>query len=104
LIATTNLEGSLDKALFRRFDDIIALPKPNQKEITDLLKITFSALKLSKEIMLEKYAKQMEGLSYALVVKIANDASKKSIIHAHKEISPIDLQKALEENIAFNVD
>ena len=104
LIATTNLEGSLDKALFRRFDDIISLPKPDENEITNLLKITFSALKLSKDIALEKYAEKMKGLSYALVVKIAHDVSKKSIINAHKEISPTDLQKALEENIAFNVD
>ncbi len=103
LIATTNLEGSLDKALFRRFDEIIELPKPNENEIVDLLKITFSALNLSKEIVLKKYAKEMNGLSYALVVKIANDAAKKSIIHSHKVISSDDLDKALEENLAFNI-
>jgi len=103
LIATTNLEGSLDKALFRRFDDIIEMPKPSNKEISDLLKVTFSAMNLSKEIVLEEYASKMEGLSYALVVKIVHDASKKSIINAHKDISPDDLQKALDENIAFNV-
>jgi AAA+ superfamily predicted ATPase len=102
LIATTNLEGSLDKALFRRFDEIIELPKPNENEIIDLLKITFSALNLSKKIELKNYAKNMQGLSYALVVKIANDAAKKSIINSHKEISADDLDKALEENLAFN--
>ena len=102
LIATTNLEGSLDKALFRRFDEIIELPKPNETEIVDLLKITFSALNLNKKIKLENYAKDMQGLSYALVVKIANDAAKKSIINSHKEISADDLNKALKENLAFN--
>ena len=102
LIATTNLEGSLDKALFRRFDEIIELPRPNEDEIIDLLKITFSALKLNKEINLNKCASKMQGLSYALVVKIANDAAKKSIINSSKEISVNDLDKALEENLAFN--
>lgn len=102
LIATTNLEGSLDKALFRRFDEIIELPKPSENEIVDLLKVTFSALTLSKEIVFKKYAKRMQGLSYALVVKIANDAAKKSIINSHNEISADDLDKALEENLAFN--
>lgn len=102
LIATTNLEGSLDKALFRRFDEIIELPKPNKAEIIDLLKITLSALNLNKKIKLETYANDMQGLSYALVVKIANDAAKKSIINSHKEISADDLDKALEENLAFN--
>lgn len=102
LIATTNLEGSLDKALFRRFDEIIELPKPNENEIVDLLRVTFSALNLNKKIKLEKYAKSMFGLSYALVVKIANDAAKKSIINSHNEISADDLDKAIEENLAFN--
>ena len=55
-----------------------------------------------KKIDLKKYAKNMHGLSYALVVKIANDAAKKSIINSHKEISADDLNKALEENLAFN--
>ncbi len=44
LIATTNLEGSLDKALFRRFDDFIELPKPSLKEIIELLQTSFSLL------------------------------------------------------------
>lgn len=102
LIATTNLEGSLDKALFRRFDDFIELPKPTEKEIVELLKMTFSALKISKEINLETYAKEMQGLSYAIVVKIANDAAKKAVINSNQVISPDDLDKALEENLALN--
>jgi len=86
LIATTNLEGSLDNALFRRFDDFIELPKPNEKEIVNLLKITFSALKLNKSINLKNF-----------------DAAKKSVISSSTEISKDDLQKALEENLAFNI-
>lgn len=77
LIATTNLEGSLDKALFRRFDDFIELPKPTEKEIVELLKTCFSALKTSNKIDIRYYAQQMTGMSYAIVVKIANDAAKK---------------------------
>lgn len=102
LIATTNLEGSLDKALFRRFDDFIELPKPNQSEIIELLQTSFSALELSKGIKLTQYAKKMEGLSYAIIVKITNDAAKKAVINSRQEISTDDLNKALEENLAFN--
>ncbi len=92
----------MDKALFRRFDDFIELPKPTEKEIVELLKMTFSALKISKEINLETYAKEMQGLSYAIVVKIANDAAKKAVINSNQVISPDDLDKALEENLALN--
>lgn len=102
LIATTNLEGSLDKALFRRFDDFIELPKPTEKEILCLLKVSFSALKLNKEIDLKQYSKKMLGLSYAIIVKIANDAAKKTIISSNNIISAQDLDMALEENKAIN--
>lgn len=102
LIATTNLEGSLDKALFRRFDDFIELPKPSKKEIAELLKTSFSALKLNDKISLKSYSEKMIGMSYAIVVKIANDAAKKAIINSKKEITAEDLDNALEENKAIN--
>jgi len=102
LIATTNLEGSLDNALFRRFDDFIELPKPSQNEITAILKQSFSALKLNKTINLEQYSKELVGMSYAIIVKIANDAAKKAIINSCKEISINDLYSALEENKSIN--
>lgn len=101
LIATTNLEGSLDKALYRRFDDIIELPKPKTKEIGALLKMTFSALQLNSNIDLRFYATKMEGLSYAFIEKIANDASKKAIINGKFQIDKEDIDKALEENLLF---
>lgn len=103
LIATTNLEGSLDKALFRRFDDYIELPKPGETEIVELLRITFSALKLDKGINLTSFAKKMVGMSYAIIVKIANDAAKKTIISSNDTISIEDLNAAFEENEVINM-
>jgi SpoVK/Ycf46/Vps4 family AAA+-type ATPase len=102
LIATTNLEGSLDKALFRRFDDFIELPRPSEIEILTLLKNSFSALKISPKINLKSIAKKMLGMSYSIIVKIANDAAKKAIISSNKEISNDDLECALDENKAIN--
>jgi SpoVK/Ycf46/Vps4 family AAA+-type ATPase len=102
LIATTNIEGSLDKALFRRFDDFIELPKPTENEIIELLQNSFSALRISKKIQINSCAKKMIGMSYAIIVKIANDAAKKAIINSDQEISFEDLNVALEENKAIN--
>lgn len=102
LIATTNLEEAIDKALFRRFDDFIEFPKPGEKEIFELLKMTFSALKLSKSVQLHDISKQMVGLSYAIVSKIATDAAKKSILNMNPEIQLEDLKKSMEENTSLN--
>jgi SpoVK/Ycf46/Vps4 family AAA+-type ATPase len=102
LIATTNLEGSLDNALFRRFDDFIELPKPSENEIIQLLKTCFSAFHINSKINLKTFAKKMVGTSYAIIEKIAKDAAKKSILNSNKEISLEDLNNSLIENKAIN--
>lgn len=102
LISTTNIEGSLDNALFRRFDDFIELPKPSEPEIIDVLKNSFSALDLSKDVDLRSFSKKMIGLSFAIIVKIANDAAKKAIINSERLISVEDIDLALAENAAIN--
>ena len=102
LIATTNIESSLDNALFRRFDDFIELPRPSEKEIIRLLENSFSALKLSDNVVLKEYAKKLEGMSSAIVVKIAQDAAKKSVLNAKEKISTVDLDESFDENKVLN--
>lgn len=102
LIATTNLEESIDSALFRRFDDIIQIPKPTNDEIVRLLKMTLSAMSVSKNFDFVEFAKSLEGFSSALVVKIANDAAKLAVIGHADAVTQEHLLKALEENTAFN--
>jgi SpoVK/Ycf46/Vps4 family AAA+-type ATPase len=103
LIATTNLEGILDKALYRRFDDLIEFPIPSEKEIAALLKQSLSAIKLNKKVDLDNCASKLKGISYALVVKIANDSAKKAILNSLNEISLDDLESSIEENKALNM-
>lgn len=102
LIATTNLEGSLDKALFRRFDDIIEMPRPSKLEIIKLLKNTLSSITVAKNIKWDEIAVKMKGFSGALVVKVANDAAKTAVIQNSKIVGMEHVLKALNENIKYN--
>ena len=43
LVATTNVESSLDEALFRRFDEVFQVPLPGPEEVEKLLRTTLSA-------------------------------------------------------------
>jgi SpoVK/Ycf46/Vps4 family AAA+-type ATPase len=99
LVATTNLEGAIDQALFRRFDDIIEIPKPGAEEIKRLLKKTLSAVDVSNNINWEVLANKMLGLSAALVVKTAKDAAKTAIIKGEKTIVEHHMLQALTEGI-----
>ncbi|TGK88239.1 ATP-binding protein [Leptospira bourretii] len=98
LVATTNLEGSLDEALFRRFDDIIELPKPGISEIQEILKNSFSAITLDKKINWNKITKDLLGYSSAMVVKIAQDASKEAVIKQELPVGTKHITKAILEN------
>ncbi|MEK5413332.1 AAA family ATPase [Paenibacillus sp. FSL L8-0708] len=84
VVATTNLKVSLDEALFRRFDDVIEIPKPSIEEIKKLLIITFSAMNVSKEMDWEFLSKKLEGHSAANIVTIAQNAAKSCILEGSK--------------------
>lgn len=101
LIATTNLENSLDNALFRRFDDIIEITKPNKLEIMRLLKLTLSSMQISKNIDWSLISEKLVGYSAALVVKIANDAAKISVIKGDKILDYSHLDRSIIENIHY---
>jgi len=102
IIATTNLEGSIDNAIFRRFDDIIELPKPGQQEILELLKTTLASMKCEKGLNWKNVAKQLHGSSSALVVKVAQDAAKSSVIQGDGIIKNVFFDMSLAENELYN--
>jgi AAA+ superfamily predicted ATPase len=101
LIATTNYEEILDNAVFRRFDEIIEITKPGVDEIVRLLESALSVFNISKDINLKKLAINMDGFSAALVVKVAQDAAKLTVIEGNKTISAENFQKALLESKFF---
>lgn len=102
LIATTNFEGIIDFALFRRFDEIIEMPKPSKTEIIKLLHQSLSAINKANDIKWNPIAQKLVGFSAALVVKIAEDAAKMSVIEGKKIVQENHLLKSIQENIVFN--
>ncbi|MEX2596402.1 MAG: ATP-binding protein [Salibacteraceae bacterium] len=97
VVATTNLETSLDKAVFRRFDEVLEIPKPESREIHELLEMTLSAVQLEQVIKLSHYVEKMEGFSAAQVVRVAENAAKISVIDNCDKVSSKHLEIALEE-------
>lgn len=80
IVATTNLKEKLDKALFRRFDESFEMIKPSLREIENVLKITLSAIETNSEFNWIDLADKMQGMSYAEVVKVAQNSAKITIL------------------------
>ena len=97
LIATTNIEDSLDNALFRRFDDVFLVPPPGREEIENLLKTTLSSIKVANTTDWNLLVKRLEGASAAMTVKAAQDAAKACVLGGEKIVSEKHLAKAIDE-------
>jgi SpoVK/Ycf46/Vps4 family AAA+-type ATPase len=97
LVATTNVESSLDTALFRRFDDVFLVPLPGPEEIQKLLTMTLSAVRQIEMINWERIVTQLSGASAAMVVKAAQDAAKAAVLKGKKGVAESDLQQAVAE-------
>ena len=96
-VAATNLNKSLDSALWRRFDDIIQVPKPGEDELRIILKQTLSAVELGV-IDWPRIIKKMEGFSAAQAVLAAQDAAKRAILEREDLVIQEHLEEAIDEN------
>ncbi|MFV7236691.1 AAA family ATPase [Flavobacterium sp. ZB4R12] len=81
IIAATNLPESLDKALFRRFDEILAYPLPDGNHIIEIIKKHMKAYSFSTKVDYKSLSKLALGLNYSEIVRICNDTIKEMILN-----------------------
>jgi SpoVK/Ycf46/Vps4 family AAA+-type ATPase len=97
VIAATNLEESLDRAILRRFDEVIEIPKPMLPEIVRLLKQTLSAISTDRAILWEQVARNMEGLRCSDVTRAAENAAKRAVMGNRDLVTDKDIEGAIAE-------
>ncbi len=96
IIAATNHPTILDRALFRRFDDIVEYSLPTEKEIIEALNFKFTSKRIADVVKWDVLAKRAKGLSYADVTRAASDAIKHALIE-RRELTSKDLTAAILE-------
>ena len=97
LVATTNVESSLDPALFRRFDDVFMVPLPGPVEVERLLRMTLATVKLAEPINWAALVEHLTGASAAMVVKAAQDAAKAAVLSGKQLVTQANLLQAIAE-------
>ena len=85
IIAATNNPNILDKALFRRFDDVLVYKMPDIEQIINLFKMKLKGLAPDSVFKEEVFSASI-GLNHFDVVKVCEDAIKNSILE-DKEIN-----------------
>jgi SpoVK/Ycf46/Vps4 family AAA+-type ATPase len=89
IITATNNISILDRALFRRFDDILYYEIPDKDEIYNLLALRLKSFTVKFD--LNNILTKAFGLSHADIVKSCDDAIKEAIINDKKYISKTSL-------------
>lgn len=97
LVAATNLDKQLDKALFRRFDDVFEVLPPGESEIERLVKSTLAAIPVAKNVRWKPLVESLIGMSAADVVKVAQDAAKRTVLSGRELVGHEDLMFAVTE-------
>ena len=101
LLAATNHPELLDRALFRRFDDVIEYELPDKRETIATLKSKLASFKTAR-LPWSKIGDFSTGLSYGDLTRACEDAIKDAIIHDHENITTTSLMRALDERKGLN--
>ncbi len=86
VIAATNHEKTIDKALWRRFDEIIMFDKPNYEQIVYLIKKKLRSFEVEC-LDVERFAKELQGCSYSDIERVCLESIKSCIINGNCPIT-----------------
>ncbi len=96
IVAATNNPEILDRALFRRFDDVLYYHLPDENEIKRLVENRLAQF-INKGFSLKIVVKESEGLSHSEIAQACNDAIKDSILSDKTTVTATRLKKMLHE-------
>lgn len=96
VLAATNHIELLDQALFRRFDDVVEYSVPKDDLILETFKNRLSLFDHHR-IDWMKIVEAAHGLSYADLVKSAEEAAKDSILHDEPTLTTEGMVRAVLE-------
>lgn len=99
VIAATNHPEILDRALFRRFDDVIRFEAPTEELVTQLLQEQLASFP-QEGIDWRPLGSEAVGLSYGDLVRACEDAAKDMVLDGHAAITNDILRKAIRSRRA----
>ncbi len=102
IIAATNHPDLLDRALFRRFDDVIAYQLPDVELAQRIVRARLAQFDTTLVAWAE-IGHAGKGLSQADFARAADEAAKSSVLEGHTRITTLSLLSAISERKASDV-
>ncbi|TAX28871.1 ATP-binding protein [Rhizobium leguminosarum] len=95
VVAATNLDQSLDPAIWRRFDEVVWFDRPDKGMIARFLKMRFKNVAVDFDPRTHLAA--LEGYAYAELDRLCIQAIKAAIIDKRKMVREGDFVKAIAD-------
>lgn len=95
LVAATNLDESLDPAIWRRFDEVVWFDRPNRRMASRYLTMKFKNVRTN--FAPDELASEMDGFSYAEIERVCVQAIKEAIIGCRKTTTREDVLSAVAD-------
>jgi SpoVK/Ycf46/Vps4 family AAA+-type ATPase len=99
IIAATNFEELLDRAVFRRFDVLIAFAPPTGEQLERLIRLRLQLFVLPPRTV-RAIARQAVGLSFADAARACDDAIRTMVLDGRRELADEDLVRAFDVAMA----
>ncbi|KZN25628.1 AAA family ATPase [Haladaptatus sp. R4] len=96
LIGATNHPDQLDAAAWRRFDDILNFPKPDEGMRADILRVITRRMKIS-DFNPEEIAELTEGLTGSDLRLVLREAVLEALTEERTELTQEDLHYAIQD-------
>lgn len=95
VVAATNLDQSLDPAIWRRFDEVVWFDRPDKGMIARFLKMRFKNVAVDFDP--SAHIAALEGYSYAELERLCLQAIKAAIIDKRKTVLEGDFVEAIAD-------
>lgn len=95
VVAATNLDQSLDPAIWRRFDEVVWFDRPETRMIAKFLRMRFKNVVLDFDP--QTHLAPLKGYAYAELERICIQAVKASIIDKRKVVREKDFLEAMAD-------
>lgn len=100
IIAATNHGDRLDRALFRRFDDLIEFGLPQEAQIQQTIKTLLTGVTV-ESLSWKRLLPAASGLSYSEITRACEETIKQKLIEDRKSVTTEMLLTALTERRLF---
>ena len=95
ILAATNHEQILDQAIWRRFDELISFPVPDEQQIQNILLLKLRGVRRQFEIDSPTIIALFKGKTGSDIERVVRRAAKRMILRGDEFIRMKDLEQAI---------